>query len=129
MVMSAMVQLISWGKRLNVLFNEAKPSWVEHFIFHRMKIAVPSYEWETFIIFYITSKNICCHLEHLINLGLLENAILFWSRLKRLWICQFLTREDAASSTGAILPTSLVLCFCNCYIHLGRKTQYDIYQC
>ena len=28
-------------------------------------------------LFYITSLNICCHLEYLINLYTLENAILF----------------------------------------------------
>ena len=30
-------------------------------------------------LFYISSQNICCHLEHLINLNILENAILFRS--------------------------------------------------
>ena len=31
--MSAMVQIFSWGERWNVPFNEAKPSWMEYFIF------------------------------------------------------------------------------------------------
>ena len=53
MVMSAMVQIFSWGERWNALFNEAKPSWIEHFISHRMKIAVPSHELKAFIICFI----------------------------------------------------------------------------
>ena len=78
--MSAMVQIFSRGERWNVLFKKAKPSWIEHFIFHRMKIYVPLHKWKTFIIcFFITSKNIFCNLEHLINLNILENAIMFWS--------------------------------------------------
>ena len=27
-------------------FNEAKPTWMEHLIFHRMGISVPLQEWE-----------------------------------------------------------------------------------
>ena len=42
-----------WGERLNVPLKEAKPSWIEHFIFHQMKISVPSHEWKTFIICFI----------------------------------------------------------------------------
>ena len=30
-----------------------------------------------YYLFYITSKNICYHLEHLIKLKIVENAILF----------------------------------------------------
>ena len=61
MFMSAMVQIFSWGERWNVPFNEAKPSWMVHFIFHQMKIFVPLHEWEniSFIIFfYITCTKI-----------------------------------------------------------------------
>ena len=53
MFMSAMVQIFSCGERWNVLFNKAKPSWLEHFIFHRMEIFVPLHEWKTFIICFI----------------------------------------------------------------------------
>ena len=57
MFMSAMVQIFSWGERWNVPFNEAKPSWMERFIFHQMKIFVPLYEWKNIhYLFYITSK-------------------------------------------------------------------------
>ena len=30
--MSAMIQIFSWGERWNVPFNEAKPSWMVHFV-------------------------------------------------------------------------------------------------
>ena len=57
--MSAMVQIFSWGERLNVPFNEAKPSWMEHFIFHGMEISVPLHEWENIhYLFYITCTKI-----------------------------------------------------------------------
>ena len=57
--MSAMVEIFSWGERWNVLFNEAKPSWIEHFIFHRMKIFVPLHELKNIhYLFYITFKKI-----------------------------------------------------------------------
>ena len=57
--MSAMVQIFSWGERWNVPFNEAKPSWMIHFIFHRMKIFVPLHEWENIhYLFYITCTKI-----------------------------------------------------------------------
>ena len=59
MFMSAMVQIFSWGERWDVPFNEAKPSWVVHFIFHRMKIFVPLHEWENIhYLFYITCTKI-----------------------------------------------------------------------
>ena len=59
MFMSAMVQIFSWGERWNVPFNEAKPSWMVHFIFHRMKIFVPLHEWENIhYLFYITCTKI-----------------------------------------------------------------------
>ena len=47
-VQKTMVQIFSWGERWNVPFNEAKPSWMVHYIyiFHRMKIFVPLHEWE-----------------------------------------------------------------------------------
>ena len=77
--MSAMVQIFSWGERWNVLFNKAKPSWIENMIFHRMKIYVPSYEWKTSLFVLYNIKNIVCHLERKINLNILKNAILFWS--------------------------------------------------
>ena len=46
----------------------------EHFIFHRI-----AQMKNIHYLFYITSKHICCHLErsNYINIGLLENAILF----------------------------------------------------
>ena len=47
--MSAMVQIFSWGKRWNVPFNEAKPSWMEHSIFTRIKIFVLLHEWENIL--------------------------------------------------------------------------------
>ena len=57
--MSAMVRIFSWGERWNVPFNEAKPSWMVHFIFHRMKIFVPLHEWENIhYLFYITCTKI-----------------------------------------------------------------------
>ena len=40
-VISAMVQIFSWSERWNVPFNEAKPSWMVHFIYHRIKTFVP----------------------------------------------------------------------------------------
>ena len=59
MFMSAMVQIFSWGERWNVPFNEAKPSWMVHFIFHLMKIFVPLHEWENIhYLFYITCTKI-----------------------------------------------------------------------
>ena len=36
----------SWGERWNVPFNNVKPSWMEHLIFHQMKLFVPLHEWE-----------------------------------------------------------------------------------
>ena len=39
-VMSAMVRIFSWGERWNFLFNDAKLSSKEHFIFHPMKLSV-----------------------------------------------------------------------------------------
>ena len=57
--MSAMVQIFSWGARWNVPFNEAKPSWMVHFIFHQMKIFVSLHEWENIhYLFYITCGKI-----------------------------------------------------------------------
>ena len=44
------------------------------------EIYVPSHEWKTFIICFIYHQNIFCHLKRKINLDILENAILFWSR-------------------------------------------------
>ena len=56
MVMNAMVQIFSWGEIWNVLFNEVQPSWIEHFIFHRMYIYVPLQEWKNIhYLFYLTS--------------------------------------------------------------------------
>ena len=43
----------SWGKRWNVLFNESKKSWIEHFIFNRMDISELSHGWKIFIICWI----------------------------------------------------------------------------
>ena len=40
----AMEQIFSFGEKMKWSigpFNEAKPSWMEHFIFHLMKIFVP----------------------------------------------------------------------------------------
>ena len=63
MFMSAMVQIFSWGERWNVPFNEAKPSWMEHFIFHRMKIFVPLHEWKKHSLFVLYNTKIDpCHL-------------------------------------------------------------------
>ena len=42
--MSAMVQIFSFGERLNVLFKDVKPGLIEHFIFQRIKIPVLSYQ-------------------------------------------------------------------------------------
>ena len=43
--------------KMKVPFNEAKQSWMVHFIFHRMKIFVPLDEWENIhYLFYITCK-------------------------------------------------------------------------
>ena len=44
-----MEQIFSFGERWNVPFNSASPCWMEHFIFHLMKIFVPLHS-ETFII-------------------------------------------------------------------------------
>ena len=44
---------------------------IEHSIFHRMKISVPSDEWKTFIFVLYNIKNICCHLERFSNLNML----------------------------------------------------------
>ena len=62
MAMSAMVRIILRGERLNVLLNEAKPNGNICTI-ARMK--------NIHYLFYITSTNICCHLEHLNNLNIL----------------------------------------------------------
>ena len=96
-----------WKIECSIQRGEAKLSRTFHFSPNENSCTIVRMK-NIHYFFYITSKNICCHLEHLINIDVLENAILFWSRLKRLWLCQVLTREDAASSTGAILPTSLV---------------------
>ena len=56
MFMSAMVQIFSWGERWNVPFNEAKPSWMEHFIFHLMKIFVRMRNIH--YLFYITCSKV-----------------------------------------------------------------------
>ena len=59
MFMSAMAQIFSWGERWNVPFNEAKPSWMVHLIFHLMKIFVPLHECENnHYLFYITCTKI-----------------------------------------------------------------------
>ena len=58
MFRSAMVQIFSFGERLNVLFNEAKPSWMVHFIYHRMKIFVPLHECENIHYLFITCTKI-----------------------------------------------------------------------
>ena len=81
MVMSAMVQIVPLGERWNVLFNEAKSSWREHFIFHRMKIYVHWLEWKTFVLYNIKKNS--CHLERLIHLNILKTANLFWPRCFR----------------------------------------------
>ena len=44
-----MEQIFSFGKRWNVPFNLASPRWMEHFIFHPIKIFVPLHS-HTFII-------------------------------------------------------------------------------
>ena len=39
--------------KMECSINETKPSWIEHFIFHQMKISVLLHKWKTFIICFI----------------------------------------------------------------------------
>ena len=48
-----MEQIFSFCKRWNVPFNSVLPHWMEHLIFHLMKIFVPLHSW-TFIIGILT---------------------------------------------------------------------------
>ena len=57
-----MVQIFSFGERWNVPFNEVKPSWMEHFIFHWMKIfnIFPSIKcWVTYVWSFIGIISYC----------------------------------------------------------------------
>ena len=61
MSMSAMVWTdISWKERWNVLFNEAKPNIIQHFISHLMKMSVLYHTNENihykFVLFIIKSN-------------------------------------------------------------------------
>ena len=83
MVMSATVHIFSWGERGNVLFKEA--FWIEHFIFHIMKISVLLHQWKTFIIcFTWYLKFFFCHFQSLVNLS-------------NIWKCQFIFDQAVSS--------------------------------
>ena len=72
------VTFMRW--KIECSIQEAKPSWIEQFIFHRLKIYVPSHKWKHSLFVLYNIKHIFCHLERLIVLDILENAISFWSR-------------------------------------------------